>query len=192
MPSDQPSAAYSHPSVRNASARSSRRPNRRSLRPMHRRLGFTLTEVLIAIAIVVVLAGIVAVNVMGTRRSSLLDVAKLEINAFQSAVEQFEITFNRVPTDEEGLEVLWSKEALVTENESDEQRWRAFLKAPKINDPWGNAYNYRAESEYGLACDIWSNGPDGEEGTDDDLTNWAGVEGAEDMGSSVPLPPTGG
>lgn len=162
-----------------------------NVRGVRRRRGFTLTEVLIAIAIVVVLAGIVAVNVVGTRRASLVDVAGLEISAFQSAIEQFEIVFNRVPTDEEGLEVLWSSEALVTEDEADEQRWRAFIRTPKPNDPWGNPYNYRAESEYGLDYDLWSNGADGEEGTEDDITNWSGVEDAEGMGGGMPLPPTG-
>jgi general secretion pathway protein G len=179
-------AVSARQSVRNAGMGARRTSGR-----LARRTGFTLTEVLIAIAIVVVLAGIVAVNVMGTRRSSMLDVARMEINAFESAIEQFEITFNRVPTDEEGLEVLWSKEALVTDNEADEQRWRAFLKAAKINDPWGNPYNYRAESEHGLTCDIWSNGPDGEEGTDDDIANWTG-RGTDTTGSGgLPLPSSG-
>lgn len=156
------------------------------------RRGFTLTEVLIAIAIVVVLAGIVAVNVVGTRRASLVDVARLEIDAFQSAIEQFEIVFNRVPSEEEGLEVLWSSEALVTDDEADEQRWRAFIRTPKPNDPWDNPWNYRAESEYGLDYDLWSNGADGEEGTDDDITNWSDLEDAEGLGGGgMPLPPAG-
>lgn len=162
--------------------------------PITRRAGFTLTEVLIAIAIVVVLAGIVAVNVMGTRRSSLVDIARVELNAFGSAIDQFEITFNRVPLEEEGLEVLWSRESLVVEDEADESRWRAFIKSPKPLDPWDNPWNYRGESEYGLSYDLWSNGPDGEEGNEDDITNWADVEDAGGMGpggSPMPLPPTG-
>ena len=46
-------------------------------------------------------------------------------------------------------------------------------------DPWGNAYQYEYPPTHGTQDmpDIWSYGPDGEEGTDDDICSWGGGTG---------------
>lgn len=137
------------------------------------RRGFTLIEVMIAIAIVVALVGIVAVNVVGSRKQAKGGMAAIEIGAIKNALEQFNLAFDRYPTDDEGLAALWSKEALQTEDEADGEKWRKFLKDPALKDQWGNPWNYRAESEHGDDYDLWSNGPDGEEGTADDVVSWS-------------------
>lgn len=141
--------------------------------------GFTLIEVMIAIAIVVALVGIVAVNVVGSRKQAKAGMAKIEIAAISNALESFNVTFDRYPTDEEGLAVLWSKEALSAEDDATKEKWRKFLKDPSPNDQWGNPWNYRAESEHEGDYDLWSAGPDKQEGTADDVTNWTNTEGAE-------------
>lgn len=141
--------------------------------------GFTLIEVMIAIAIVVALVGIVAVNVVGSRKQAKQGMAEIEINSIANALEQFNVTFDRYPTDEEGIAVLWSKEALSTEEEAEKDKWRKFLKDPSPTDQWGNAWSYRAESEHENDYDLWSAGPDKQEGTADDVTNWDKTETAE-------------
>ncbi len=150
---------------------------------------FTLIEILIVIAIMVILGGIVAVNVVGARKSSKVDVAKIEMNNIRDALEQFNVAFDRYPTEDEGLEALWSREVLETEDESIiDQKWRSFLKKPIRSDQWGNEWQYVIPSEHGADYDLWSYGQDGEDGTDDDIVSW---EGLEDDGSGVPagLPP---
>ena len=58
-------------------------------------------------------------------------------------------------------------------------------------DPWGNEYQYAYPPERGKGDfpDIWSWGPDGEDDTEDDITNWGaageGGEGSEDLGRDV-------
>jgi len=141
--------------------------------------GFTLIEVMIAIAIVVALVGIVAVNVVGSRKQAKQGMAEIERDAIEGALEQFNITFDRYPSDEEGIAVLWSKESLSTEEEAEKEKWRKFLKDPSPTDQWGNAWNYRAESEHENDYDLWSAGPDKQEGTADDVTNWSKTEAAE-------------
>ena len=36
----------------------------------------------------------------------------------------------------------------------------------------GNPYQYRYPSAHGVKYDIWSYGPDGMDGTQDDICNW--------------------
>lgn len=43
----------------------------------------------------------------------------------------------------------------------------------KLIDPWGNAWRFRADNQkLNPQFDIWSVGPDGESGTEDDIRNW--------------------
>ncbi len=136
------------------------------------RSAFSLIEVLIAIAIVAAIGGLVAVNLMGAREDSKVDMAQIELDRLRSAMDQFNLVFDRFPSDDEGLAVLWSNETLDVEDEALNARWRKFLSSASPNDPWGNEWGYRGEPEYGEQYDLWSNGPDGEEGTADDIKSW--------------------
>ena len=153
-----------------------RKPSR--IRVASRRRAFTLIEVMIAIAIVVALIAIVGINVIGQRDTANVGQTKIQMNNIQNAMQDFYLAFNRFPSEDEGIEALWNLEAVAVETEEDEAKWRRFLEKPTPNALWGNPWGYRAESEFGENFDLWSNGPDGEEGTDDDITSWpAGAEG---------------
>ncbi len=42
-----------------------------------------------------------------------------------------------------------------------------------LKDPWGNEYQYKNPGEFNEdSYDLYSMGPDGEDGTDDDIGNW--------------------
>jgi general secretion pathway protein G len=138
----------------------------------HARRGFSLIELLIAIAILLAIGGLVVVNLLPAKEGADVDLTKAQIDQFANAIKFFKIDMKRIPTEEEGLAVLWSKDAL--ENEEDEANWkRAYLEEPMPRDTWGNEWIYRAPSEVSesLEYDIISMGPDGEEDTDDDITN---------------------
>ncbi|MEM1423399.1 MAG: type II secretion system protein GspG [Planctomycetota bacterium] len=156
----------------------------------HARRAFTLVEVLIAIAIVAILGGLVAINFIGTEDRQKPRLAAEELRRISSALDAFRIEHGRYPTEDEGIAVLWSAETF--ESDSDdigadaESGWTSFLSDPKPNDLWGNPWNYRAESEYeGEPYDLWSNGEDGEEGTDDDIVSWNADE--DELGSGAPI-----
>ena len=56
------------------------------------------------------------------------------------------------------------------------EHWKPFL------DPWGNPYQYRYPGIRNKdGYDIWSKGPDGKDGTADDIGNWP-KEGASTSG----------
>ena len=57
------------------------------------------------------------------------------------------------------------------------RRPRSGSAAPYLDelgpDPWGNEYQYLAEGKKNTeGYDFWSNGPDGQNGSDDDIGNW--------------------
>jgi len=136
------------------------------------RTGFTLIELLIVIAILLALGSIVAVNFLSYGDQAEVDVQKAQFDQIDSAMKGFRLDFKRYPSEDEGLEVLWNRDAL--EDEEEATKWRGpYLEQPVKSDRWGREFDYVypgdliGESFY----DLVSYGPDGEEGTEDDITN---------------------
>lgn len=143
-----------------------------TMRPSHRALharAFTLIEVLIVLVIVLAIGGVVAVNLLPRREQAIEDTVRVQMDQIEQALEQFYFDFSRYPSEEEGLNVLWDSTAL--ENEDDAAKYRGpYLKSPIREDQYGNAFGYRFPGETDENMyDLWSNGKDGEEGTDDDI-----------------------
>lgn len=138
----------------------------------HMRKGFTIIEVMVVLAIIAILLGLVAWNVVGKTDDAKVTAAKMELDRLQTALDDFKLTIGRYPSDEEGLEVLWSNDALSSEDEAEEDKWQKFLKKPSPNDVWGNPWEYTVESEHDDPYDLWSVGPDGEPDTEDDIVSW--------------------
>ncbi|MHC4415612.1 MAG: type II secretion system major pseudopilin GspG [Planctomycetota bacterium] len=136
------------------------------------RRAFTLIELLIVIAILLAIGGLVVVNLIPRGEQAKADLQRVQFDLIGSALDQFRLDLNRWPTEEEGLEVLWRRDAL--EDEADYERWRGrYLESAVTEDKWGNELIYRDPSEeLGEGYyDLVSVGPDGEEGTEDDITN---------------------
>ena len=144
--------------------------DKNSVRPI--RSGFTLIELLIVIAILLAIGGLVVVNIIPRGEQAKTDLQRIQLDQIGSAFQQFRLDLDRWPTEEEGVEVLWNREQMDDENEY--ERWRGpYLTDPVTEDRWGNELVYhfpgeiRGESYY----DLISVGPDGEEGSEDDITN---------------------
>jgi len=137
-----------------------------------RSAGFTLIEVMIVILIVLALSGLVGVALFQRQKEAKVQLAQIQMNEIQSALKQFYLVFDRWPTEDEGIAVLWDKERL--DPESDASKWSMFMDRKIPTDRWGNEWGYRFPSEHAGedAYDLWSNGPDGEPDTDDDLVSW--------------------
>ncbi len=140
----------------------------RRTRIARRRGAFTLIEVMIVIAIILALSGLVAVAVFQRRDDADIKLTRVSLNTLKSAMGMFKLDYRRFPYEEEGLAVLWDRELL--DPESDENLWKIYLEEKMDKDVWGTEWGYRAESETrDTGFDLWSNGPDMEEGTDDDI-----------------------
>jgi len=145
-----------------------------------RRPGFTLIELLIVIAILLAIGGLVVANLLPRGDQAKSDLQRVQLDLISNAFQQFRLDLDRWPTEEEGIEVLWKQDTL--EDENDYERWRGpYLEQPVTEDRWGNELLYhfpgeiRGESYY----DLVAVGPDGEEGSDDDITNHDRLRGAD-------------
>jgi general secretion pathway protein G len=153
--------------------------------------GFTLIEVMIVLAIVLALGTIVGLAVLKQKKKADVQLTQTDMTRLEAGLKWFYFEYNRYPTDEEGLAVLWSSETL--DPELDESGWESQLEKPLAKDRWGFEWMYQQErdddpSKYAL----WSVGPDGEDGTDDDLKAWSDGE-TDDFGfEDMPAPSDGG
>ncbi len=138
-----------------------------------RRGGFTLLEVLLVVGILALLAAIVAPNLIGTQRRAQIDMARNEIAIIEDILALYFQQNGVYPSSEQGLD------ALVREPEEKPipRSWAGpYLDdARKLDDPWNSPYEYAYPGEFNdqNKPDIWSLGPDGEEGTEDDIGNWS-------------------
>ena len=147
--------------------------------------GFTLIEVMIVIAIVVALGTLVGIAALSRGKEAKQGIATSQLSTIRNALKLFYADFDRYPSDEEGLRVLWDKSALGGD-EAEQKKWRGYLEDPMPNDVWERAWGYRQKSSHGdeSKYDAWSNGPDGQEGTEDDITSWPKEGSGTDGGSS--------
>lgn len=140
----------------------------RSSSPRRKRRGFTLLEVLLVVAILVALAAFAVPSLLGTQEGNQRDMAKLTVDKLAQAALRFKFDTGNFPTSEQGLQ------ALAQPPNPEPPNWRGpYEKNPGALDPWGAVYNYqypgtRNQNE----PDIWSNGPDRQSGTADDIGNW--------------------
>lgn len=157
---------------------------------------FTLLEVMIVIVIILAILGLVTVNLMGTKSSADTKLVQVQLGALKSALDAFNLEYNRYPTEDEGLAVLWSKDGLADE---DQGKWRMFTKEALPRDPWKTPWGYQLvtadeaaeDGGTGAGYKIWSNGPDTEEGTADDIHPPSRSGGTEDDAGVGPPPPGG-
>ncbi len=152
--------------------------------------GFTLTELLIVMAILVLLVSMIGPRLLGSKQKADINAVKTQIGMFQSALERFAVDMNRFPASEEGLMALVSEPTADGGSGGDSEdgggtaggnsgsSWDGpYLKTETLpTDPWGNAYSYEYPPTHNSldVPDIWSFGPDGQENTDDDIVSWTG------------------
>jgi general secretion pathway protein G len=142
---------------------------------------------MIAILIVLAIGGLVAYNVLGARDKADERLGTIQLREMQKSLRQFKVNHGRYPTEEEGLRVLWDKEAMTDEEAL--KNWEKLLEKPMPTDKWGSDWGYRQVSEHGdeTMYDLWSFGPDKQEGTSDDIVSWDSTEsdGTPSGGSST-------
>lgn len=144
---------------------------RERLKRYENRRGFTLMELLLVMAILVILLGLVAPRFLGTQKKANVNAAKSQIGLLKTPLESFALEMNSYPTTEQGLVALVEAPA---DLENPDQWKGPYLDSDMPTDPWGHAYQYEYPPTRNSRDfpDIWSLGPDGEDGTEDDIGNW--------------------
>ncbi len=134
---------------------------------MKRKRGFTLIELLVVIIILGLLASIVIPKIVGRVDEARVESTRVQLKALKSALEQFRIDNGFYPTTEQGLSALVKKPDIPPIP----KRWHQYLdELPK--DGWGNDFVYVSPGLNGHPYELFSKGPDGIEGTKDDISVW--------------------
>jgi general secretion pathway protein G len=140
----------------------------REKRRRHRgRSGFSLVELLLVLVILTTLAAIVVPKFSGRSEQAKVTAAETQISNFETALDAFEVDNGYYPKGDDGLQLL-------LEEPKDATNWRGpYLKKSIPLDPWNNEYIYDCPGKNNEdGYDLYSMGPDGRKGTDDDIVNW--------------------
>lgn len=129
------------------------------------RKGFTMVELMAVLIILGLLATLVGTRVLKQIEKAKFATTKANLRTLHTAVMQFKMDTDDFPTEEEGLEIL--VESMGDIEGYDPEGYLEQTEIPK--DGWKNEFIYEAFPESGKQFAIRSCGPDGEEGTEDDL-----------------------
>ncbi len=143
---------------------------RRQVRPGRRvRRAFTLLEVLMVIIIIGILAALVVPNFINVGEDAKIKLTRSMIESgLNGALDLFRLHMGRYP---ESLDELVNK----PEDEEEAEKWAGpyIDDIKKLKDAWGRELRYEYPGTYNEGkYDLSSAGPDGEFGTEDDITNW--------------------
>jgi general secretion pathway protein G len=131
--------------------------------------GFTLIELLVVLAILGLLIGLVAPQVMKYLGRARSDAARVQIQNIAGALDLFRLDMRRYPSQQEGLQAL-------VDMPPGDNGWNGpYLQQKKVPlDPWNRPYVYRIPGEHS-EYDLYTLGADnapGGTGEDQDVTNW--------------------
>jgi general secretion pathway protein G len=142
----------------------------------HRRggRGFTLIEMLVVLGILGMLLALAVPRILGTQKKADISTTQSQIKLLSGCLQGYFLDMKEYPSTEQGLKALVEKPSELSEAKA--KRWDGpYIESGELpKDPWGNDFRYEYPSKHGVANspDIWSAGPDGEEGSDDDIVSW--------------------
>lgn len=116
--------------------------------------GFTLIEIMVVVVILGLLATLVVPNVLELGETAKIKKAESDVNAIYQQAKLFKLTNNKSPTMED----------LTTPD----QKGKTYIEN-NTKDPWDHDYVIR-ERERGK-FEVISWGPDGNEGSEDDISS---------------------
>ena len=146
-----------------------------------RRRGFTLIEILIVLGIIILLASVAIVALVPQQKGARIDTTRLKIKSIETALEAYNVNIGHYPNEQEGgMQALLVKPTF--DNEVTGEKWRGPYLTEDPTDAWGNKFNYQLQEATSTDVaakpyHLWSNGPDGMDGTEDDIKNWSDTTG---------------
>jgi general secretion pathway protein G len=132
------------------------------------RRGFTLMEMIIVLTIIALLMGLVIMNLSGIGDVAKIKKTQADVLAFREALSTYQLQTGTLPTNEQGLKALWAKPT----SDPVPDQWHRIMDE-EVLDPWGHSYKYLNPGKHNTdGYDVYSTGPDGQDGGDDNIGNW--------------------
>jgi|SRR5579872_1602998 len=117
--------------------------------------GYTLTEMLVVIGIIALIAAFLTPLVLGQMNRARIKTAELEVQTVATAVESFRSDVGRYPSAAEGLGALRQEPA-------DVAGWAGpYISQKSLQDPWGRPLVYVAPTDASPQFYVKSLGADG-------------------------------
>lgn len=131
------------------------------------RSGFTLLEMVIVLGIIAMILGGAIFAMRGIGDAAKLRQVESDFKSFESALAMYKLNAGSYPSTQQGLMALQNKPS----STPIPRRWvQVMSKIP--NDPWGAPYGYRFPGKKRASeFEMFSKGPDGLEGNEDDLSS---------------------
>lgn len=124
--------------------------------------GFSLIEIMVVVTLMAILIGVGTVYFMGQLEEGKIKTAQALSYEIAKAVELYKLRMGSYPTQSEGLEVLVNP-----------PRGKSFYDKLPL-DPWNREFNYAIPGTHNpKSFDVWSNGPDGTGGPENEIGNWS-------------------
>ena len=131
--------------------------------------GFTLVELMLVVVIIGVLAAMIVPRLAGRTEQAKIARAKSDIASIGLALDLYELDLGSYPSGA-SLDPLSKKDSLPSG--ANAEAWKGPYLKRQMMDPWGKEYQYKQPSESSEKdYDLFSLGPDGQAGTEDDIKN---------------------
>jgi general secretion pathway protein G len=130
--------------------------------------GFTLVEMLLVLVILTTLGAIIYPSMSKHGLRARITATKEQMQILSTALSQFEMDNDHYPRGRNGLLEL-------VQRPRDAKSWHGPYLEKKVipKDAWGHDFHYECPGKHSPeSYDILSFGPDGAEGTADDIASW--------------------
>jgi general secretion pathway protein G len=107
------------------------------------------------------------VNVFsGTQDQANRNAAAAQVGLYKRAIDLYRLNMRQYPSDLQELVTKPSDAAAAT-------KWGGPYMDKIAKDPWDQDYRFAAPGKHNAdSFDVWSVGPDGQDGSADDIGNW--------------------
>lgn len=131
--------------------------------------GYTLMEMILVLFIISLLLGGGVFLMQGVGQDAEVMKARADIKTWETNLIRYKTKALMLPTQSQGLEAMVKEPT----SEPKPKMWTPMSKPEALMDPWGHKYQYRNPGKSNpQSYDVFSLGPDGQEGTADDIGNW--------------------
>lgn len=132
--------------------------------------GFTLTEMLIVVAIIALIGTFVAGNVMSKFSRAKVDATKIQIKNLGVVLDDFKRECGFYPTTEQGLDALIQKPTSGRDCKNYDPE--GYIKGKKIpKDGWDNDFLYESDGNRYVIRTLGADMAEGGQGNDADLSS---------------------
>lgn len=131
--------------------------------------GFTLMEMMLVLFIIALILGGGVMMMQNVGLDAEISKAQSDIRTWETNLIRYKTKALALPTQAQGLESMVTKPTV----EPIPRNWTPMAKTEALLDPWQRKYQYRNPGKKNPASyDVFSFGPDGQDGTEDDIGNW--------------------